>query len=415
MRIDIKAKQNPKYKFYCLYDKVFRLDTLNEAYRKVKANKGAAGIDGMKFSDLEGKEEEFINGIQIELKKKTYRPNRLREVQIPKKNGKTRTLKIPTIKDRVVQMAVKLIIEPIFEADFKDCSYGYRPKKSAQQAIGEINKTLFKEIYKPEDQRKEIKSIDLTDCFNTIPHKELIQMIAKRIIDRQLLKLIKMMLKAGAMEIKGKDEDKTGTPQGGVLSPLLANIYLDKIDEYWEKKGNLSKLIRYADDSVIILDKREEEKYIEFLKYIERDLKLRINKEKTKTENIKDGVNYLGFTLRKKTSKNHKQYLSMEPDKESLKRIKGKIREITGNRARMSTKEIIERVNRILRGWQQYFDNIAMGKTRNQINRYTELKVAKLISKRNKRKGIVWKLVGHGKLYNKYGLHKMINLGRKFA
>ena len=237
-KIYLKAKQNPKYKFYCLYDKVFRLDTLKEAYRKVKANKGAAGIDGMKFSDLEGKEEEFINGIQIELKKKTYRPNRLREVQIPKKNGKTRTLKIPTIKDRVVQMAVKLIIEPIFEADFKDCSYGYRPKKSAQQAIGEINKTLFKEIYKPEDQRKEIKSIDLTDCFNTIPHKELIQMIAKRIIDRQLLKLIKMMLKAGAMEIKGKDEDKTGTPQGGVLSPLLANIYLDKIDEYWEKKGN---------------------------------------------------------------------------------------------------------------------------------------------------------------------------------
>jgi len=390
-------------------------DTLKEAYRKVKANKGAAGIDGMKFSDLEGKEEEFINGIQIELKKKTYRPNRLREVQIPKKNGKTRTLKIPTIKDRVVQMAVKLIIEPIFEADFKDCSYGYRPKKSAQQAIGEINKTLFKEIYKPEDQRKEIKSIDLTDCFNTIPHKELIQMIAKRIIDRQLLKLIKMMLKAGAMEIKGKDEDKTGTPQGGVLSPLLANIYLDKIDEYWEKKGNLSKLIRYADDSVIILDKREEEKYIEFLKYIERDLKLRINKEKTKTENIKDGVNYLGFTLRKKTSKNHKQYLSMEPDKESLKKIKGKIREITRKLTPVGTKEIIERVNRILRGWQQYFDNIAMGKTRNQINRYTELKVAKLISKRNKRKGIVWKLVGHGKLYNKYGLHKMINLGRKFA
>ena len=245
-----KAKQNPKYKFYCLYDKVFRRDVLEEAYRRVRKSGGTGGIDGIDFEDIKGKEEEFIDEIQEELKRRAYRPKQLRQVMIPKKNGKLRPLRIPTIKDRVVQAAVKLVIEPIFEADFKECSYGYRPKKSAQQAIGKLQKELFREIYKPEEKRKTVESIDLSNCFETIPHKELIAIIAKRIIDREMLKLIKKMLKTKAMGEDTKEDEDSGTPQGGVISPLLANIYLNKMEEYWEGKGNQSMMIRYADDCV---------------------------------------------------------------------------------------------------------------------------------------------------------------------
>ena len=416
-KIYLKAKQNPKYKFYCLYDKVFRQDTLEEAYRKVKRNGGKGGADGIEFKDIK-EEEIFINEIQEELKQKKYKPNQLRQVEIPKANGKVRILRIPTIKDKVVQMAVKLIIEPIFEADFKDCSYGYRPKRSAHQAIKVLDKELFPEIYKTENKRKQVKSIDLTDCFNTIPHKELIQIIARRIIDRQMLKLIKAMLKSEVMkEENGNDQnsENIGTPQGGVLSPLLANVYLDKIDEYWESKGKLSKMIRYADDIVIALHKREEQEYEKLLGYIERDLKLKVNKEKTKTENIKDGVKYLGFEMKEKTSRNHKQYLSIEPSDKSRKKIKEKIKGIIKSQTLVSTEDMVARANRVLKGWQQYFDNIAMGETRQQINWYAELRLAKVISKRNESKRIKWKMFKKGELHRKYGLYEMRNLGRIFA
>jgi len=415
-KIYLKAKQNPKYKFYCLYDKVFRKDVLKEAYRRVKANKGAPGIDRIAFDDLEGKEEEYINEIQEELKRKQYRPNGLREIEIPKENGKKRLLRIPTIKDRIVQMAIKIIIEPIFEADFEENSYGYRPKKSAHQAIAKLDKSLFREIYKTEENRKEIKSADLSDCFNVIPQKELLQLISKRIIDRQLIKVIKMIMKTGIME-KREEEDKEdrGTPQGGVLSPLLANIYLDKLDKYWKKNTTKSKMIRYADDFVIILDKAEEERYNKFLEYIQGELKLKVNKEKTRTESIRQGVKFLGFQIKEKTSKRKKQYLSLEPSKEAIKKIRGKIKDMTKRTNIASTEDTIQRINWVLRGWQQYFDNISMGKTRNEVKNYVELRVMKFISKRKKKRKITWKLFEKGELYEKYGLHKMENLGRKFT
>lgn len=415
-KIYLKAKQNPKYKFYCLYDKVFRIDALKAAYKKVKANKGVGGIDQIEFKDLEGKEEEFIKEIQEELKGQTYKPSGLREIEIPKANGKKRLLRIPTIKDRVVQMAIKIIIEPIFEADFEDSSYGYRPKKSAQQAIGKISKQLFGDVYKEESKRKQVKSADLSDCFNMIPQGELMKDIAKRIIDRQLLKTINMIIKKGIME-KGKQEDKIdrGTPQGGVLSPLLANIYLDKLDKYWKGKETKSEIIRYADDFILLLNKKEEQKYENFLKYIEEDLNLKLNREKTKEENIKEGVNFLGFTMKKKTSKNKKEYLSVEPNKEAIKKVKGKVKLIIDKSHGTKTEEVIAMVNRVTRGWQQYYDNIGMGKTRNKVKNYVELRVMKMISKRNKRRKILWKLFQENKIYEKFGLHKMTNLGRKFV
>lgn len=410
-----KAKQNPKYKFYCLYDKVFRKDILEESYRRVKKSHGTGGIDKVKFEDLEGKEDEFIEEIQEELKRRTYRPTQLKRVMIPKKEGKFRPLRIPTIKDRVVQMALKIVIEPIFESGFKECSYGYRPKKSAQQAIGKLQKELFREIYKKEEERKTVESIDLSNCFETIPHKYLMRIIAQRIIDREMLKLIKRILKAKAMGEDTKEDKDSGTPQGGVISPLLANIYLNKLEEYWEEKGNQSTMVRYADDCVIILNKKEEESYKEFLDHIENELKLKVNREKTKTENIKEGVEYLGFCLKEKTSRNKKQYLSVEPSKTSMKGIRRKIKEATKSQTGESNEEVVMTVNRKLKGWQQYFDNIAMGKTRNQIRTYAEKRVAKLISKRNKKSEICWKIFEGGKLYTECGLYKMTNMERKFC
>jgi len=429
-KIYLKSRQNPNYRFYCLYDKVFRKDFLIEAYRKVKANQGVAGIDKTTFKDLEGKEETFIDEIHQELKAKTYKPSRLKEVEIPKTKGKTRKIRIPTIKDRVVQMALKMVIEPIFEADFEDNSFGYRPKKSAQQAIGRVGKELFKDIYRV--NKREIKSADLSDCFNTIPHPELMRAIARRINDRQVLKLVKMIVKTGVLE-KGsavkKDKsnknngdkqdkqgnNKRGTPQGGVISPLLANIYLDKLDKYWKENSKISQMTRYADDFVILLHKKEEKKFNEFLEFLERDLKLKVNREKTKTETLKEGVNFLGFTMREKTSKRQKQYLSIEPNLKACKKIRESIKLEIKHRTGKKTEETINRINRKLRGWQEYFDNICMGKTREKINRYTELKVARMISKNNKREKICWKLFGNKEIYKKYALYKMKNLGRKFT
>lgn len=416
-KIYLKAKQNPQYKFYCLYDKVHRKDVMREAYKRVKQNKGAPGIDKQSFQDLEGKEEEFLKGIRQELIQETYTPGKLREVQIPKGKGKTRTLKIPTIRDRVVQMAIKLIIEPIFEADFQENSYGYRPKKDAHQAIRKLNTEIFPDIYRPKEKQKEICSIDLTNCFDTIPHRELIQLVARRIIDRRLLRMIKEILKSGAMEEtrKGQDGKGEGTPQGGVLSPLMANIYLDQLDRYWAEKEVKSKMLRYADDMIVLLNKGEEKEYERFLEEIEERYKLVVNREKSSRRSLKEGFDFLGFTIREKTSRNQKQYMSMEPSRKSLTKIKEKLRrEIKWNR-REGTEEMIEKTNRIVRGWQQYFDNIGMGKTRQHVKRFVEERVAKMISRRKKRSQITWKFFREKALYTKYRLYELKNLGRIFA
>ena len=424
-KIYLKAKQNTKYKFYCLYDKVFRKDFLAEAYNRVKSSRGKGWVDWMEFHHLEWDEnteikEKFMEQIHQELKQMTYKPNKLREVIIPKSNGKERILRIPTIKDRVVQMSIKLVIEPIFESTFKDCSYWYRPKKSAHDAVSKLKWELFKQMNKPEQRQKKIESIDFSDCFNTIPQKELIEQIAKRVIDRQLLKIIKAILETGIMKEGNKDNEKRWTPQWGVLSPLLANIYLDKVDEYWKGKDNRIKngtIIRYADDIVLLLNKKEDEKYNEFIKYLEEDLGLTVNKEKSRTESLKEWIKYLGFLLKEKTSKRSKRYIAIEPSKEAMKRIKSKIKIATDlkRNSRIKTEEVIKSLNPILKWWQQYFDNISMGKTREKINWYTSMKVAKLISKRKKKNYICWKLFSNKALYTEYKLYYLRNLNRKFA
>ena len=253
-----KAKQEPNYRFYLLYDKIHREDILAHAYREAKANKGAPGVDGQTFEQIESEgREEWLRGLREELRNKTYRPQPVRRMMIPKPGGGERPLGIPTIRDRVVQTAAKLVLEPIFEADLEPQAYGYRPKRSAQDAIRKVHRLLCQGY-------TDVVDADLSKYFDTIPHSELMQCVARRIVDRKVLRLIKRWLKApveerdqdGKRHMRGGKKTRCGTPQGGVVSPLLANLYLNRYLKHWRQqgKGNAlrAEIVTYADDFVIL-------------------------------------------------------------------------------------------------------------------------------------------------------------------
>jgi len=333
-----KAKQEKEYRFYLLYDKVYRPDILNHAYRLVKANKGAPGVDGETFRSIEEREggaEKYLEEIAGALERKDYKPQAVRRVYIPKTGGGKRPLGIPVIKDRVVQMAVKIVIEPIFEADFQDNSYGFRPKRNAHQAMEDVSNQLFK-------GKTDVIDADISKYFDTIPHDRLMQMVAKRIVDKQILKLIKMWLKAPIVEERegGKKEYKgneKGTPQGGVISPLLANIYLNFLDTFWavkkvqEKLG--ARLVRYADDCVILC-RGNTDRILKGIKMVFDDLGLTLNEEKTHIVDARqDSFNFLGFSISiKRGRKTGKAYPHIEPSKKALKHIRSEIKHLTTER-----------------------------------------------------------------------------------
>jgi len=351
-----KAKAESTFKFYVLYDKVREIHFLLEAYKRVKANKGSPGIDGVTFEEIDEDWLQYLLDIQEELEEKRYRPSAVKRVHIPKGNGKTRPLGIPTIKDRIVQMSCKMVIEPIFEADFEDESYGFRPKRSASQAIIKIKENL-------KAGKTEVFDADLSAYFDTIPHSKLLKMMGLRISDKNILHLIKMWLKAPICEdnnYSGGKGNKRGTPQGGVISPLLANIYLnyvDKIINNHEAFKDIS-IVRYADDFVL-MSKNMTDVVIRNVYVLINGIGLKINEEKSrKISAYKDSFDFLGFTFRARQSKfnKDKKYWEIFPRKKSVANLKETIKEELKKGLTLKEDIVSKRINIILQGWLNYFN-----------------------------------------------------------
>jgi RNA-directed DNA polymerase len=409
-----KAKQEPKFRFYLLYDKVCRMDILGHAYDLVRENKGAAGVDGLTFEQIEGMErgaQEYLENLARELRTKTYKPMPVKRVYIPKADGSKRPLGIPTIKDRIVQMATKMVIEPVFEADFQDNSYGFRPKRSAHQAMDDITQHLWA-------GRTQVIDADISKYFDTIPHDKLLKEVSKRIVDKNILRLIKMWLTAPVVE---EDEDgkrryqpnHKGTPQGGVISPLLANIYLNILDTFWKEKRMLEDysacLIRYCDDFVVLCRANADVARQEIVKVLAA-LGLSLNEQKTKTLDAREeSFNFLGFTVKlARSTKTGRMYPLVNPSKKAMANARAEIKNLTREGyCIVPIKEVIKKLNMFARGWSNYFYYKNCTKQLTRVRGYLENRVRKHLMRRRRYRGWGFKRYPYEYLYKELGLYKI--------
>ncbi len=401
----VQAKAEPAWRFWGLYVHVCKMETLREAYRMARSNDGAPGIDGVTFEALEESgAESFLTQIRDELVTHTYRPMRARKKEIPKDGGKkVRVLSIPSIRDRVVQGAMKLILEPIFEADFQSGSYGYRPKRTAHQAVNRVAQAIVEE-------KTRIIDIDLSAYFDNVQHYLLLEKVARRVQDDEVIQLLKMMLKATG---------KKGVPQGGVISPLLSNVYLTEVDRMLEKaitttrRGQYTHVqyARFADDLVILVDSHPRHDWL--VRAVERRLreelaKLRvaINEEKSRMVDLSKGekFSFLGFEFRRILSRNQKWRPHFAPKLKKRTALFAKLREIFRRFTSQPVGRVIELINPILRGWVNYFAVGHSSQCFSMIEDWVEKKVRRHLMRARQRKGFGWKRWSSKWLYETLGL-----------
>jgi RNA-directed DNA polymerase len=389
-----KAKAEPAFRFYVLYDKICREDILLHAYRLARFNAGAPGVDGMTFTQIEEQGlEAWLAGLREELVWKTYRPDPVRRVMIPKANGGERPLGIPTIRDRVIQTAAKIVIEPIFEADFEDNAYGYRPARGAVDAVKDVHWHLCWGY-------TDVVDADLSKYFDTIPHSELIKSVARRVVDRNVLSLIKMWLRApieerdadGTRRMSGGKGNKRGTPQGGVASPLLANIYMNRFLKHWRLTGRgeafRAHIVSYADDFVILSRGRAAEA-LAWTKAVMIKLGLTINEEKTSLRDARqERFDFLGYSFGPHWFEaKGKRYLGASPSKKSVQRFKAKVGQILVPGNNDPWPDVRDTLNRSLRGWSNYFGYGSRRTAYRSVDQYVFERARWFLARRHKVQG----------------------------
>jgi RNA-directed DNA polymerase len=390
-RLYVKAKAEPAFRFYLLYDKVHREDILDHAYRLARSNGGAPGVDGMKFADIEAAgREEWLASLRKELRTETYKASPVRRVMIPKPGGGERPLGIPTIRDRVAQTAAKLVLEPIFEADLSDSAFGYREGRSAGEAVERVHRALC-------DGYTDVVDADLSKYFDTIPHDQLMKSVARRVSDGKMLRLIKAWLKTpveetderGNRRMRGGKGSRAGTPQGGVISPLLANIYMNRFLRVFLERGKdrefAARLVSYADDFVI-LSRGKAEPALAWTRRVMAAIGLSLNDTKTCIRNARDEhFDFLGYTFGpERYRKDGHWYLAAKPSKKSVQRVKEKVRSVLKPGNQRPWPAVATALNRQLRGWSNYFSYGTRLLAYRAVDNYVTERVRHFLRRRHK-------------------------------